>query len=84
MDGLVEAELLLLQKSGPTQLAGKRLVPGMGPADVAVVGRVGGEGLPAVLTLEGPLSGMLADVSAQDAGGSEGLKETGWILTHFK
>lgn len=52
-----------------------RLVFGVGPANVAVVGSVGGEGLPAVFALEGPLSGVLADVSAQNTGGCEGLRE---------
>lgn len=68
-------ELLLLLERGPAQVAGVRLVLGVGPPDVAVVGRVRREGLPAVLALEGPLSGVLADVRAQDTGGGEGLEE---------
>lgn len=47
----------------------------MGPPDVAVVGGVGGEGLPAVLALERPLSGVLADMCAQNTRGGEGLEE---------
>lgn len=79
MDCLVVLQLLLLRKSGPAQLALERLFPGVGPADVAVVGGVGSEGLPAVLALEGPLSGVLTNVRAQDAGGSKRLKETSLI-----
>lgn len=71
----VMLELLFLLEGGAAQLAGTRLVPGVGPPDVAVVGGVRGEGLPAVLALERPLPGVLADVCAQDAGGSEGLEE---------
>lgn len=71
----VEPELLLLLEGGSAQLTQVRLLSGVGPPDVAVVGRVGGEGLPAVLALEGPLSGVLADVGSQDTGGGEGLNE---------
>ncbi len=71
----VVLKFLLLLKRSPAQLAGIRLVSGVCPPDVAVVGGVGGEGLPAVLTLEGPLSRVLADVCSQDTGGSEGLEE---------
>lgn len=67
-------ELLVVLKGGAAQFARKRLVSGVGPPDVAVVGGVRGEGLPAVLALERPLPGVLADVCAQDAGGSEGLE----------
>lgn len=70
----VELELLLVLKRGAAQFARIRLVPGVGPPDVAVVGGVRGEGLPAVLALERPLPGVLTDVCAQDAGGSEGLE----------
>lgn len=70
----VVLELRLLLEGSTTQVAGERLVPGVSPPDVAVVGGVGGEGLAAVLALEWPLAGMLADVCAQNAGGSEGLK----------
>jgi len=63
-------------KRRPTQLASVRLVSGVGSADVAVMGGVRGEGLPAVFALKGPLSGVLADVCAQDTGGSESLKES--------
>lgn len=73
-------QLLLLLKRSSAQLAGERLVFGVGPPDVAVMGGVGGEGLPAVLALEGPLSGVLADVCAQNAGGSEGLEERNFKL----
>lgn len=38
---------------------------------MAVVGRVGGEGLPTVLALEGLLAGVLSDVRAKDAGSRE-------------
>lgn len=69
----VVLEPLFLWERSSAQVAGKRLVPGVGPPDVAVVGGVRGEGLPAVLALEGPLSGVLADVCSQDAGGREGL-----------
>lgn len=69
----VVLELLLLLKSSPAQVAGMGLVPGVGPPDVTVVCGVRGEGLPAVLTLEGSLSGVLADVCSQDTGGCEGL-----------
>lgn len=79
MDWLVVFQLLLLLKSSPAQLALERLVPGVGPADVAIVGGVGGEGLPAVLAFEGPLSGVLANVRAQNTGGSKGLKERSYI-----
>ncbi len=71
----VVLELVFFLKSSPAQVAGIGLVLGVGPPDVAVVGGVGGEGLPAVLALEGPLSGVLADVCSQNAGGSEGLEE---------
>lgn len=71
----VVLELLFLLKSSPAQVAGMGLVPGVGPPDVAVVCGVRGEGLPAVLTLEGSLSGVLADVCSQDTGGCEGLEE---------
>lgn len=70
----VIVELLLVLERGAAQVARIRLVFGVGPPDVAVVGGVGGEGLPAVLALERPLPGVLADVRAQDAGGSEGLQ----------
>lgn len=68
-------ELLLLLKRSSAQVAGIRPVPGVGPPDVAVMSGVRGEGLPAVLALEGPLSGVLPDVCSEDAGGSEGLGE---------
>lgn len=71
----VVLKFLVLLKGSSAQVAGIRLIPGVGPTDVAVVGGVGGEGLPAVLTLEGPLSGVLTDVCSQDAGGGEGLEE---------
>lgn len=67
-------ELLVVLERGAAQVARIRLVSGVGPPDVAVVGGVRGEGLPAVLALERPLPGVLADVCAQDAGGSEGLE----------
>lgn len=67
-------ELLVVLERGAAQVARTRLVSGVGPPDVAVVGGVRGEGLPAVLALERPLPGVLADVCAQDAGGSEGLE----------
>lgn len=70
----VVLELQLLLEGGSAQVAGMGLVSGVGPSDVAVVRGVGGEGLPAVLALEGPLSGVLPDVCSQDAGGSEGLE----------
>lgn len=70
----VMLQLLVLLKRGAAQRARMRLVSGVGPPDVAVVGGVRGEGLPAVLALERPLPGVLADVRAQDAGGSEGLE----------
>lgn len=70
-------KLLLLLERSSAQVARVRLVFGVGPPDVAVMGGVGGEGLPAVLALEGPLSGVLADVCAQDTGGGEGLEEEG-------
>lgn len=85
----VELELLLVLEGGAAQLARMRLVPGVGAPDVAVVGGVGGEGLPAVLALERPLPGVLADVCAQDAGGGEGLRGepgsagTGTTCTRF-
>lgn len=69
--------LLLLLERGSAQVTGVRLVFGVGSPNVAVVGGVGGEGLPAVLTLEGPFSGVLADVCAQNTGGGEGLDEEG-------
>lgn len=68
-------KFLLLFERNSAQAAGAGLVLGVGPPDVAVVRGVGGEGLPAVLALEGPLPGVLADVCAQDAGGGEGLQE---------
>lgn len=68
-------QLLFLLERRSTQFARVRLVSGVGAADVAVVGGVRGEGLPAVFALEGPLPGVLADVCAQDTGGSEGLEE---------
>lgn len=68
-------KFLFLLKRSPAQVAGMGLVPGVGPPDVAVVGGVRGEGLPAVLALEGPLSGVLADVCSQNTGGGEGLEE---------
>lgn len=73
----VVLKLLLLLKGDSAQVAGVGLVLGVGPPNVAVVGGVGGEGLPAVLALEGPLSGVLADVRSQNTGGSEGLEERG-------
>lgn len=79
----VVLKFLFVLKRSPAQVAGIRLVFGVGPPDVAVVGRVGGEGLPAVLALEGPLSGVLADVCSQDAGGSEGLEEEKKGREHF-
>lgn len=78
-------ELLFILKRGAAQFARMGLVPGVGPPDVAVVGGVGGEGLPAVLALERPLPGVLADVCAQDAGGSEGLEgEKGFSFKDLK
>lgn len=65
---------LLLLKGCPAHPARVRFVSGVGPADVAVVGRVGGEGLPAVFALEGPLAGVLPDVRAQNARGGKSLK----------
>lgn len=70
----VELELRLLLERGPALVAGERLVSGVSPPDVAVVRRVGGEGLPAVFALERPLAGVLADVCAQNTGGGEGLR----------
>lgn len=74
-------KLLLFLERHSAQLAWIRLVSGVRPTDVAVVGGVGGEGLPAVLALEGPLTGVLSDVCAQNAGSSEGLGE--WSLKHW-
>lgn len=74
---------LLLLKGSSAQVAGKRLIPGVGPTDVAVVCGVGSKGLPAVLALEGPLSGVLADVCSQDAGGGEGLEEENEVSMKF-
>lgn len=71
----VISEFLFVLERSSAQVAGVGLVLGVGPPDVAVVGGVRSEGLPAVLALEGPLSGVLADVSAQNAGSSEGLDE---------
>lgn len=72
LDVILELQVLL--EGGAAQLTRIGLVSGVGPPDVAVVGGVGGEGLPAVLALERPLPGVLADVRAQDAGGSKGLE----------
>lgn len=74
-------KLLLFLERRSAQLAWIQLVSGVRPTDVAVVGGVGGEGLPAVLALEGPLAGVLSDVCAQNTGGSEGLGE--WSLKHW-
>lgn len=71
----VVLQFVLLLKRSVAQLAGIRLVLGVRPPDVAVVCGVRGEGLPAVFALEGPLSGVLADVCSQDAGGCEGLDD---------
>lgn len=79
----VAFKFLLVLKRSSAQVAGVRLVFGVGPSDVAVVGGVGGEGLPAVLALEGPLSGVLADVCSQDAGGGEGLEEKTFSFVKF-
>lgn len=48
----------------------------VGATHVAVVRGVRREGLPAVAALERPLARVLADVRPQDAGRSEGLKNT--------
>ena len=70
----VKVHLLLVQERGPARrAAGEGLELRMRAADVAVVGGVRREGLPAVLALERPLARVLADVRAQDAGGGEGL-----------
>lgn len=76
-------KFLLVLKRSSAQVAGMRLVLGVSPPDVAVVGSVGGESLPAVLALEGPLSGVLSDVCSQNTGGSEGLEERGKIKKKF-
>lgn len=60
-------QLLLLLKRHPAQPAWVQFVPGVGPANVAVMGRVGGEGLPAVFAFKGPLTRVLPDVRAQNA-----------------
>lgn len=82
MDLHVVPELLLFLKGGAAQITQVWLVSGVGPADVAVVSRMGGEGLTAVLALERPLSGVLADVSPQNTGGGEGLNMQ--LNTNFK
>lgn len=66
-------QLLCVLKSGRTHITGEWLVFGVSPSDVAVVCRVRGEGFPAVFTFERPLAGVLADVSAEDAGGRKRL-----------
>lgn len=66
-------EFLDLLEGTPTNITGERLVFGMGTPDMTVMSGVRGEGLPAVLALERALAGMLPDVSAKDAGRSEGL-----------
>lgn len=66
-------QLLCLLESGPTYITGELLVFGVCPPDMAVVGRVRGERFPAVFTLERPLTGVLANVCAKDAGGRERL-----------
>lgn len=66
-------QLLCVLESGRTHITGEGLVFGVCPSDVAVVCRVRGERFPAVFTLERPLAGVLADVSAEDAGGRKRL-----------
>lgn len=61
--------------------AGAGLVLAVRAPHVAVVGRVGGEGLATVLALEGLLPRVLPDVSAQDAGCCERLEGQGSLET---
>ena len=70
----VVIEFCRFLKGASTHVARVGFILGVGAPDVAVVSRVRGEGFPAVFTLERPLSGVLADVRAQDAGGSKGLE----------
>lgn len=70
----MESEFLLLQEVLAADSASAAFVLAVCAPHVAVVSRMGGKGFAAVSTLEGLLSRVLADVSAQDAGGSECLK----------
>lgn len=70
----VEFQFLLILERSPAHLTRERFFPGVCPPDVTVVGGVRGEGLPAVFTLERPLSGVLPNMSAENTGGCEGLQ----------
>ena len=72
----VKLHLLLIQERRAAHPTWEGLELRMRAADVAVVGGVRREGLPAVLTLERPLARVLADVRPQNTGGSKGLKVT--------
>lgn len=69
----VKFEFLEVLEGTLTNITGEGFVFGMGAPDVAVVSGVRCEGLPAVLTLERALAGMLSDMSAKDAGRGESL-----------
>lgn len=70
-------QLLHVFKGCSAHFARIGLVLGVGPSDVTVVSSVRGEGLPAVLTLERSLSGVLANVCAQNTGSRECLVRRG-------
>lgn len=71
----VVLEFCRLLKGACTHVARVGFILGVGAPDVAVVCGVRSEGFPAVFTLERPLSGVLADVRAQDAGSGECLEQ---------
>lgn len=72
----VRVERFLIWEDFPTDAASAALVLLVRAADVAVVRSVGRKRFPAVLALEGLLPGVLPDVRAEDAGGSEPLQRT--------
>lgn len=70
----VAVEGFSIREAFPTNTARAVAIVLVGAPDVAVVGSVGGKGLPAVPALEGLLAGVLSDVRAKDAGSRELLQ----------
>lgn len=68
-------QLLGVLESNATHITGEGFVFGVCSPDVAVVGSVRCERFPAVFTLERPLTGVLPDVCAENAGRRESLRQ---------
>lgn len=71
----VTFQFLGVLESNSTHITGEGLVFGVCSPDVAVVGGMRCERFPAVFALERPLTGVLPDVCAENAGRRESLRQ---------